>query len=132
MFRFLFAAFALMFMASLFFGPEGAATGVGLAVLAPFLFFAKFLFFMMLFGFFFRTMAGGARPWSSRRWDASAFGDGASWQRWSEPAGGGGGRANRRSRDEAGAEKTRQERFQEMHDLAHAREEVDSWGTYDL
>ena len=123
MFRFLFAAFALMFMASLFFGPEGAAVGVGLAVLAPFLFFAKFMFFMLMFGFFFRMMSGGPRRWASRDW-------GSEWQRpaWHRPS----GSRTRSARHDHEDEATRRERFEELHDLAHARKEVDSWGTYDL
>jgi len=116
MFRFLFAAFALMWMASLFFGTGGAAAGAGLLVLAPLFFLFKFLFFAMLIGFFVKGAAwhryGSGRS-SARNRD---------FEGWRRPT---------RRRDEPSPSNDR-DRFQEWHDLEHARREVDSWTTYDL
>lgn len=115
MFRFLIGAFALFGLASLLFGTAGAAAGVGLLVLAPVLLFLKFLFFVALIGFFFKGFGGWHRP-RSRCWSA-----------WQSPDRMRGDRRPGRNREDID-----KERFQEWHDLEHARREVDSWTSYDL
>ena len=104
MFRFVFLAVALIaFGALLAGGIEGV--GAGLLVLAPVLILGKILLFLLLFGaiggFFWRTYDGrpSQPPWS-----------------WRRPP---------RRRQEP--QKSREEQFEEWHELAHARDEVDSW-----
>ncbi len=115
MFRFLVGALALFGLASLLFGTAGAAAGFGLLVLAPLFLLFKLLFFVALFGFFFKGFGGWHRR-GTRYWEAW---DGPEWIRRSRQPG-----RNRESTDK--------ERFQEWHDLEHARREVDSWTSYDL
>lgn len=82
-------------------------TGVGwiaAAVLLPLL-LIKVLFVLMMFGFVGRKIMG-SRSWA---WDEA---------RWS-------GRPRPRRRPEASP--SREERFEEWHRMAHAREEVDGW-----
>ena len=119
MFRFLFAAFALFWMASLFFGADGAAAGVGLLLLAPIFFAFKLLFFFALAGFMFRAFGGRGRG-SRRSWDSWNMPQGPRRAPWSRQA------------DRQSDQRSSKEQFEEWHDLAHARREVDSWTTYEL
>ena len=86
----------------------GSVLGPGLAwlVLLPIL-MLKVAFFMMLFGFI------GRRAFQSRRM----------WE-WDEPRWR--GRSRPRRQPEAPARKD-EDRFEEWHRMAHAREEVDAW-----
>ncbi len=115
MFRLLVGALALFGLASLLFGTAGAAAGFGLLVLAPLFLFFKFLFFVALIGFFVKGFGRWHRP-RSRYWSAW---EGPEWMRRDRRPG-----RTRESID--------QDRFQEWHDLEHARREVDSWTSYDL
>lgn len=135
MFRIVVAALAIFGIVSLLSGEgAGAAAGFGLLLLAPVFFFFKFMFFVMLFGLFFR---GFGRRRSGHHWRSDWQGR---WQdemghrnQWmaSGPWAAQRGRGSRGRRPEVDDE-TRRERFQEMHDLAHAKEEVESWGKYDF
>jgi hypothetical protein len=85
----------------------GSVLGPGLAwlVLLPIL-MLKVAFLMMLFGFV------GRRVWSGRMWE------------WDEPQWR--GRSRPRRRQETPTRST-EDRFEEWHRMAHAREEVDGW-----
>ena len=99
MFRFAFLALVLIGLVGIFGGAFGtAAAGVGAFVILPFLLF-KLFFLVMIFGFF------GRRAW----------GNGESY-RW--------GPGRRFNRDDT---PSREERFDEWHRMAHAKEEVDGW-----
>lgn len=79
--------------------------GLGALLLLPFLFF-KVALFMMFFGFIGRRMYAGRRMWE-----------------WDEPRWQGRSRPRRESRESRSDE----DRFEEWHRMAHAREEVDGW-----
>lgn len=101
MFRFVVVALAVVGLFSLVSGALGtAAAGVGALVLLPILLF-KLFFILMIFGFL------GQRMWGR---------DGGPW-RWRSP---------RWTRPEPPGP-SREERFEEWHRIAHAREEVDGW-----
>jgi len=121
MFRIIIGALTIFGLFALFSGQVvGAAVGIGLIALA----FLKFLFLFTLFGFFMRGFARRGRQdteWSDRNWRAG---------RWHRRFG------EQHSRDgsrgaQSGDRRESRERFEKWHDLAHAREEVDSW-TEDL
>ena len=101
MFRFFVIALAAVGLFSLLSGALGtAAAGVSALVLLPILLF-KLFFILMIFSFF------GRRMWGR---------DGGS-RRWRSPGRAGPERSGRSGED----------RFEEWHGIAHAREEVDSW-----
>ena len=87
----------------------GSVLGSGLAGIAAFILlpilFLKVMFLLMLFGFIGRRFRGRGPSWD---WDKS------SW------------RGRRRSRPEQ-ASTSREDRFEDWHRMAHAREEVDGW-----
>ncbi len=101
MFRLLIVVLAVVGLVSLLSGALGtAAAGFGLLVLLPIL-LLKLFFILMIFGFMGRNMWDrdrGPRHWRSHRPDRPAE---------SQPA--------------------REDRFEEWHRIAHAKEEVDSW-----
>lgn len=102
MFRFAF--FALAFVA---FGAilAGGLEGASLLVLAPLFFLGKILFLMLFFG------AIGGFFWRNH-------GDGPNRPPWSR---------QRPPREQAPPQKSREELFDEWHNIAHARDEVDTW-----
>ena len=81
-----------------------AVAGIGALILLPIL-FLKNAFFLMLFGFIGRRFSGRSRPWA-----------------WDEPGWRGRPRPGREQ-----PSKSSDERFEEWHRMAHAREEVDGW-----
>ncbi len=99
MFRLLVVFFAVVGLFSLF----GGAGAIGLSALLflPIL-LLKVAFFVMLLGFIGRVMCGAGNRWEAPRWEAP-----------------------RRARPER--QPSGEERFDEWHRMAHAREEVDSW-----
>ena len=92
------------------------ALGIGL-LLAPVIIVMKFVFIGMFMGMVFRGFGKWRHP--HHRSD-----DGQAWhgEEW---------RSSLRRRQPEPSKSDR-ERFQEWHDLEHARREVDSWTTYDL
>lgn len=120
MFRIVIGALALFGLFALFTGgAAGAAVGIGVVAL----FFLKALFAVMLFGILMRACVG--RRWS-RDAGWGAWKRGGPWQHHFFEQ----GRTGRRSRRPVDREEERRashERFEEWHDLAHARREVDSW-----
>lgn len=102
-FRFLFGVVALIAIATLAASLVGGAASAGLAALGALVFLPIILFkgflLLMLFGFFGR-MAFGRFGRPSQRWDRSG---------------------NQERVPSA------EDRFEEWHRMAHAREEVDSW-----
>lgn len=87
----------------------GSVLGPGLAWLAllPIL-MLKLAFFMMLFGFIGRRVVHSRRMWE---WDEP---------RWR-------GRSRPRGRREEVPTRSDEDKFEEWHRMAHAREEVDGW-----
>jgi hypothetical protein len=107
MFRFALVFLAAFGLASLLFGESGAGVGLGFLVLFPLFVLVKVMFIAMLFGYFgHRARRGGDPGW----------GGPAGWRRpeW------------RRDREDTGSPSA-EDRFEEWHRMAHAREEVDSW-----
>lgn len=109
MFRFVIALLAAFGLGALIFGGN-AATATGLLLLAPLFFIFKVMLFFMLFGVISSAMwrgggGRGPRPWARQHgWD--------------------------RERGSGGTQRTmptEEDRFEEWHRMAHAREEVDSW-----
>lgn len=112
MFRFAFVVLAAMGLGALLFGgARSAAVGVGFLALIPIFLFLKLVFIAMIFGVFARRRHG--YQWRSE--DSRP-----PWMR--------GGSQRRRSgtaaRDRGPSEA---DRFEEWHNMAHAKEEVDSW-----
>lgn len=118
---FLMVGFGLLLGAALFGGVES----VGAVLAAPFIvlgFVFKVAFFFLLFGLFARFIGRRA----GRHWD-----DGEVWKErweqqrreWSPPAGRRHGRPT--GRPEAPSGPRTEDRFEEWHRLAHARQEVD-------
>ena len=112
MFRFALVFLAAVGLASLLFGGGGGGAGLGFLLLFPLLILVKVMFIAMLFGFF------GHRAWRGGR---PGWGGPAGWRRpdWPRPEG-------RRGRNEP-TRPSPEDRFDEWHRMAHAREEVDSW-----
>ncbi len=84
----------------------GGTVGAGALFVLPILAF-KIVFFMALFGFIAQGMRGWHRPERRER---------PEWPSWTS-------RPRRSQRPERSSE----ERFDEWHRMAHARDEVDSW-----
>jgi len=105
MFRFAFAALAIIGLGSLLFGSIGHSVGGGFLLLAPLLFVLKIMFFLMIFGIVRRGFGYGR----GRAWDE------APWTR----------RRTRSRRQEEGPSQEKQ--FDEWHRMSHARDEVDQW-----
>lgn len=124
MIRFIIGILAVIGLASLFFGANAAA-GAGLVLLAPIFILFKVLVFVALAGMV--VAAAGRRGYRRRIWGTW---DPAEWRRRFDtaPRRESGGR-DRTRRDREDAER---ERFQQWHDLEHARREVDSWTEDDL
>ncbi len=97
---------AIIFLALLGLGSVLGAglAGIGALFVLPIL-FLKIMFLFMLFGFVGRRFVGRRPTW---RWDEPY------WR----------GRSRPDSRESA---QSSDERFEEWHRMAHAREEVDSW-----
>lgn len=116
MFRIIVAALAIIGLASLF-TDVGAGLAIGALALAPLFFLMKLAFFAFLFTWFVRAgrrhgrPAGWSKGWRSR--DLPTF-----MERWGE-------QPSRRPAAQPGRDD--RDRFERWHDLAHAREEVDSW-----
>lgn len=106
--------FMLLVLALFVFAAIGVGSvfgGVGAVFLLPFL-LIKLAFFLMLFGFIGRRMWHRGSP--DREWDWVAHRDL--------------NRRPRRSRADSEADRPSDEdRFEEWHRMAHAREEVDGW-----
>ena len=105
MFRFAIVVLAVVGMVSLFgSGVSGAAAGLGFLFLFPLLLLAKVFLLMMLFGMIGRGF-GRRDPSRSEM----------PWGRW------------RRPQTKRSDQPSREDRFEEWHRMAHAKEEVDSW-----
>ena len=105
MFRLAIMVLAVVGLVSLFSGGvSSAATGVGFLFLLPLLLLAKVLFFIVLFGFVGRGFA--RRSPSTNEWP---------WSR------------RQQSDGKRGETRSPEDKFEEWHRMAHAREEVDSW-----
>lgn len=104
MFRLVLAVLATIGLFSLLFGSAGgAAAGAGWLLIAPLLFLAKIMLFVMLFGLF-RYGFGHGRRYYRR--------PGGDWRRQSP---------------DTDVGPSTQEEFEDWHRLQHAREEVDGW-----
>ena len=115
MFRLIVAVLVAFGLGALIFGGvETAGAGLGLLLLAPLIFFFKVVLFVVLFGLFSRVFWGRGRakdgPGASGRHRHHGCFD----RRWSES----GDAEQRQSADD---------RFEDWHRMAHAREEVESW-----
>lgn len=83
-------------------GAEVAAVGLGALLLVPFILFKVFLVFMV-FGFMGRAFSRRGhhrRPWDGQGWDPQTTDD---------------------------TRPTEEDKFEDWHRMAHAREEVDRW-----
>ncbi len=109
MFRFVIAMLAAFGLGALIFGGN-AATAAGLVLLAPLFFIFKVMLFFLLFGAISSAMWRGGRGPGPRRW--------AAHHGWHEAD---------RSRSAERSTPSEEDRFEEWHRMAHAREEVDSW-----
>jgi hypothetical protein len=106
MFRFALVFLAAVGLASLLFGSGGAGVGFGFLLLFPLLVMVKVMFLAMVFGF-------GHRAWQSGR---PGWGGPVGWRR-----------PERREHRDGPTRPSPEDRFDEWHRMAHAREEVDSW-----
>ena len=120
---FLMVGFGLLLGAAIFGGIES----VGAVLAAPFIvlgFIFKVALFFLLFGLFARFVGRRA----GRHWE-----DGEVWKErwqaqrgeWSPPQGRRSSRPSRPSRPETSSGPSAEDRFEEWHRLAHARQEVD-------
>ncbi len=99
--------FFLIFLAIVVLAMIGVGSvlgSIGALILLPIL-FLKVMLFMMLFGFIGRRFRGRGRSWD-----------------WAESSWRGRPRPGRQE-----PTKSREDRFEEWHRMAHAREEVDGW-----
>jgi len=122
MFRIVVAALAIIGLASLF-TDVGAGLAIGALALAPLLFLIKLVFFAFLFSWFVR---GARRPGRSAEWSTTSSHDDVHdfMNRMGRRVGSVRRPTRRHPEDRPRPSK---EAFERWHDLAHAKEEVDSW-----
>ena len=112
MFRFAVLVLAGIGLGALLFGgAEGVGAGIGFLALIPLFFILKIMFIAMIFGAFahrgYRSRTGASDfrpPWMRNDWT---------------------GRRSTRPRSDDGP--SEDDRFEEWHRMAHAKDEVDSW-----